>query len=59
MQKYPSGNLGDALLSAMDLIYNSCKKPPKVLKFVDFLLKFSTEITLKVSAVFSINFLWM
>ena len=22
MQKYPSGNLGDALLSAMDLIYN-------------------------------------
>ena len=59
MQKYPSGNLGDALLSATDLIYNSCKKPPKVLKFVDFLLKFSTKITLKVSAVFSINFLWM
>ena len=22
MQKYPSGNLGDVLLSAMDLIYN-------------------------------------
>ena len=32
MQKYPSGNLGDALLSATDLIYNSYKKPPKVTK---------------------------
>ena len=32
MQKYPSGNLGDALLLATDLIYNSYKKPPKVTK---------------------------
>ena len=56
MQKYRSGNLGDALLLLTDLIYNTCKKPPKVLKFVDLLLKFSTGITLKVSTVFSINF---
>ena len=28
MQKYPSGNLGDALLSAMDLIYNIPRPPP-------------------------------
>ena len=52
MQKYPSGNLGDALLSEMDLIYNSCKKPPKVLKFVDLLLKFSSGITVKFQLCF-------